>query len=315
MSDDSLAIARFNHVSTSGNLVFTVDDMSFMIPVDDTLERAILEAKQLKAEQNTVRTTTQSLPISQIQSLIRAGADPTQVASSYNLNEALVRRFSASVEAEKQYAIEQFLRVPAPRDSRVRTISEIIERTLAAARVPRESVQWKATRRGLEPWRISASFTCDNHRITAQWSWDMHSNSVVCINTAASKLLGETKNNSVHVSDGLNEDVADGFPATYELPGDSARSARIELTVSSWEKAHQQEKTVAKQLESSTTEQQQDPAPNPQLPQAPEEKATSEVPTSDQPASEQTNNEVKPQHPKKKGRSAVPSWDEILFGE
>lgn len=68
---------------------------------------------------------------------------PARVAERYSLSEALVRRFSASVETEKQYAIEQFLAVPAPKESRVRTLSELIERTFAAARVRLEDVTWK----------------------------------------------------------------------------------------------------------------------------------------------------------------------------
>lgn len=52
----------------------------------------------------------------------------------------LVRRFSMAVETEKQYAIEQFLAVAAPKDSRVRTISELVERTLASAGIGMESV-------------------------------------------------------------------------------------------------------------------------------------------------------------------------------
>lgn len=45
-----------------------------------------------------------------------------------------------AVETEKQYAIEQFLAVAAPKDSRVRTISELVERTLASAGIGMESV-------------------------------------------------------------------------------------------------------------------------------------------------------------------------------
>ena len=83
---------------------------------------------------------------------------PARVAERYHLSEALVRRFSMAVETEKQYAIEQFLAVAAPKDSRVRTISELVERTLASAGIGMESVTWKSTRRGLEPcasWRYS----------------------------------------------------------------------------------------------------------------------------------------------------------------
>ena len=113
------------------------------------------------------------------------------MAERYGLSTTLVRRFSAAVETEKQYAIEQFLTVPAPKDSKVRTINELVERTLAAASIGMESVTWKSTRRGLEPWHIVAIFTSAGREIHAEWTWNMHDNSVVCLNNAARKLLGE----------------------------------------------------------------------------------------------------------------------------
>lgn len=194
--------------------------------VDDTLERAILEAKQVRSEMRQAPQPHQqsTLPISQIQSLIRAGADPARVAEKYHLSEMLVRRFSMAVETEKQYAIEQFLAVAAPKDSRVRTISELVERTLASAGIGMESVTWKSTRRGLEPWRIVAIFTSAGREIHAEWTWNMHDNSVMSLNNAARKLLGEQ--NPESATDSKLK------PTIPELPGDSVRSARIERAVS-----------------------------------------------------------------------------------
>ena len=193
MPGNSLEEARFDHVSDTGELVFVSGAGKFAVKVDEALERAILEAKQIRSEVQEEQKTRipPTLPISQIQSLIRAGADPARVAERYSLSEALVRRFSASVETEKQYAIEQFLAVPAPKESRVRTLSELIERTFAAARVRLEDVTWKATRLGLEPWKISAQFVSSGHNVCAEWSWNMHDNAVSCLNSAARKLIGE----------------------------------------------------------------------------------------------------------------------------
>ena len=136
MPDQPLVQARFDHVDAEGRLVFVAGEEQFAVHVDDTLEHAILEAKQITAEIAPRPAPSQTLPISQIQSLIRAGADPARVAERYGVSAALVRRFSASVETEKQYAIEQFLSVPAPKDSRAHTLSELIDRTFAA-RSPR----------------------------------------------------------------------------------------------------------------------------------------------------------------------------------
>lgn len=123
MTDQPLVQAHFDHVDGEGRLVFAAGEQRFAVPVDDTLERAMLEAKQITSEMTPRQPQPQTLPISQIQSLIRAGADPARVAERYGLSEALVRRFSSAVETEKQYAIEQFLRAgaegePCPHDVR-----------------------------------------------------------------------------------------------------------------------------------------------------------------------------------------------------
>ena len=222
MPDDRLEKARFVRVSKTGDLVFSLGGREMAVSVDDTLERAILEAKQVRSEMRQAPQPHQqsTLPISQIQSLIRAGADPARVAEKYHLSEMLVRRFSMAVETEKQYAIEQFLAVAAPKDSRVRTISELVERTLASAGIGMESVTWKSTRRGLEPWRIVAIFTSAGREIHAEWTWNMHDNSVMSLNNAARKLLGEQ--NPESATDSKLK------PTIPELPGDSVRSARIE---------------------------------------------------------------------------------------
>ena len=333
MPAESYPIAQFDHVTGEGALVFSTDHGYFTVELNDALERAILEAKQLRAEQHDDKPMHQqsTLPISQIQALIRAGADPDQVARKYALNGALVRRFAAPVESEKNYAIEQFLRVRAPKESRVRTLAELIERTLVAARIPRESVQWKATRRGLEPWRIIASFQSAGHPIHAEWSWNMHDNTVVCINNAARKLIGEADTTpAVGIGDqdaALNE----ALPNAANLPGDSARSARIEMTVSAWNE--QSQPTQSEQRSASTEAAQQASDIKESAPTAPQEpvrqpdaeEATStddHAPSFDTPdvidvhvEAVQTK-QAQPVKPAHRGRrSPIPSWDEIMFGK
>ncbi|MEE1296367.1 MAG: septation protein SepH [Bifidobacterium sp.] len=239
MAAENYPKARFESVTGSGALVFTAGDQHFVVEVDDRLEHAMLEAKQVQAERRIEEAPkpARTLPISQIQSLIRAGADPEQVAQRYGLSLALVHRFSDAVESEKSYAIEQFLRVPAPKEgkeTKVRALAEVIDRTLAAARIPRESVTWSATRRGLEPWCITASFTSAGHPIHAEWQWNMRDNSVVCINNAARKLIGEG---------GLPQDgpLDDAIGGTGALPGESVRSARIEMTMAGWKQGQAEE--------------------------------------------------------------------------
>lgn len=357
MPKDRLEKARFERVSETGDLVFSLGGRQFAVSLDDTLERAILEAKQVRSEQQQLEQPHEqsTLPISQIQSLIRAGADPSRVAERYGLSTTLVRRFSAAVETEKQYAIEQFLTVPAPKDSKVRTINELVERTLAAASIGMESVTWKSTRRGLEPWHIVAIFTSAGREIHAEWTWNMHDNSVVCLNNAARKLLGEQNPRTEN---------AGGAKASPEpaLPGDSVRSARIERAVSAWAAP----KPSAPQTHSASSNpvtstgsmppidlsasgsmppvklsapvstgaaSTQTPPDDSRIPAAQSDAPAHDEVTSDSGAApvetgkaakkEQTVAPAKaaPAEPaakpsrRKSGRSAVPSWDEILFGD
>lgn len=243
--------ASFDHVDADGNLIFICENTPLRIQVDDTLERAIADSHKITSknsdEHNSADAGTNSvqsnatLPISQIQALIRAGVAPSHVAQRYNVSETQVRRFSAGVETEKQYAIEQFLLVPAPKQSNMRTIADLIERTLAKAHIGMETVQWKATRRGLEPWRISATFKTATRTIKAEWTWNMHDNSVTCVNPSSRLLLGEDVNaadasKQSPYGGAYRDTVSINFPFnTEELPGNSIRSARIERAVSQWE--------------------------------------------------------------------------------
>lgn len=331
MAEESYPVARFDHVSSDGNLIFRTQDSLFTVELNDTLEHAILEAKQIRAEQHEETPVHQqkTLPISQIQALIRAGADPDQVANKYHLNSALVRRFAAPVASEKAYAIEQFLRVPAPKEAKVHSLADIIERTLAAAKIPRESVQWKATRRGLEPWRITASFQSAGHPIHAEWSWNMHANTVVCINNAARKLIGEINTAPITPNE-QDEALNQAFPSSAQLPGDSPRSARIELAVSQWNKDDQQPHSAQRQTPAKTDDAAAQVTPKTN--EAPANTATGED-TADtghhtnaaQATAEQQSDEHTPskepaqdEHATKsahKQRSPIPSWDEIMFGK
>ena len=291
----------------------------FAVHVDDTLEHAILEAKQITAEIAPRPAPSQTLPISQIQSLIRAGADPARVAERYGVSAALVRRFSASVETEKQYAIEQFLSVPAPKDSRAHTLSELI----AAARVRPEDVVWKATRRGLEPWRITAQFTSAGRTIRAEWSWNMHDNAVTCLNRTAGKLLGEQGGDrpGQAVAPAAESGYDDGFAVPLNLPGDSARSARIEQTVSAWSTPEPTMPAVRPDLAQPAAPAPADNAatPQPEPTVSPAQTPAADPSQSDADAADATAAPTPAQpaaKPKRRsGRSAVPSWDEILFGD
>ncbi|MFT8355822.1 MAG: septation protein SepH [Bifidobacterium aquikefiri] len=211
MPEEPLRIAQFDHVSDGGDLVFVFDHRHFAVRVDDTLERGILEAKQIRAEEEGFPSpqSSSALPISRIQSYIRAGADPESVARQFNIAQALVRRFSTPVETEKKYAIDQFLTVAVPPNSKAKSYGELIEMTLRNARITMSSITWSATRRGHEPWRIRAQFQSSGRIITADWNWNIRDNTVSPLNRQAKRLIGVPNNQPSHGTSSL-EQVLDG---------------------------------------------------------------------------------------------------------
>lgn len=194
MSENGIRMARFDHVSEKGDLVFVCDHRHFAVPVDDALDHAILEAKQVKEEEEgTPRPQAAApLPVSSIQAAIRAGARPANVAQQFAVNEALVRRFAAPVETEKKYAIEQFLTMQAPKGSAGHTNQDLIAKVLRQAGATMKDLTWEATRQGYEPWKISGVIQIDKRIVNAQWAWNMHDNTVTCLNDAARTLLDQS---------------------------------------------------------------------------------------------------------------------------
>lgn len=325
MADVSPRSARLDHVRDTGELVFEAGGERFLVTVDDSLERAILEAKQIREESVPFQqpNAANALPISQIQQLIRAGADPVQVAEHYGLNEALVRRFSASVQTEKQYAIEQFKHVPAPKDSNVHTVEELIERTLQTARVKRETLMWGATRRGHEPWHISARFVAAGRKVHAEWSWNMHDNTVVCLNAAARKLFDEQPADT-HAYEPKTVDVAtEPFPTRTEPVGDAPTpeptlpAARPQAVSEPLRQAGESrtpatvEQPAFEGTGADGTNTGNAPARTREAAANQAARRNSEAQPAQQPAGKGSPHTAK----RRSGRSAVPSWDEILFGD
>lgn len=225
MPEEPIRVAHFDHVTDRGDLVFVFDHRHFAVRIDDTLERGLMEAKQIRAEaQGIVHPQASSaLPISSIQSYIRAGVEPSRVAQRFSVSEALVRRFSAPIETEKKYAIEQFLAVAAPKKSAARTNEDLIEASLRNARINPANITWTATRRNHEPWHIHANFQAAGRIVKADWSWDMRDNSVSSLNATAKRLLGEHDAKQDILPSSMRQALSGRGPVPYDwLTGDAS---------------------------------------------------------------------------------------------
>ena len=346
MSENGTRVASFDHVDDRGDLVFVCDHRHFAVRVDDALDRAILEAKQVKEEEDVDPQTGKSkpLPVSAIQAAVRAGARPEQVAQQYAVNEALVRRFAAPVETEKKYAIEQFLTMPAPKGSGGRNYQELIGKVLARAGVSLSQVSWQATRRGYEPWNINGVFTLDKRIFNARWAWNMHDNTVTCLNGAARMLLDNSTDD--HGQDRPAEaidDQTDRRPPSQkdtftqieeeDAESEGQESGERQAALTAWlygKPKESQERTAEREPSHPSAELTEDPD-TAEHPPIRDNESTMVLPVQNhgQPRQEdpgddagQDEQEDQPKEgrrskraKKHSGRSAVPSWDEILFGK
>ncbi|BDR54786.1 hypothetical protein KIMH_08970 [Bombiscardovia apis] len=188
---EEIAKARFDHVSDQGDLVFACGLTLFAVSLDNTLDHAILEARQILEEEHgtPIPQASSALPISAIQAAVRAGESTEQVAKEFAVNEAIVRRFATPIETEKKYAIEQFLSMSAPKRGSGYSNEEAINRALEAVDVSMSAITWSATRRNHSPWKIRASFQASGHAVQADWTWNMKENTITCLNTPARELL------------------------------------------------------------------------------------------------------------------------------
>ena len=372
MSENGTRVASFDHVDDRGDLVFVCDHRHFVVRVDDALDRAILEAKQVKEEEDADPQTGKSkpLPVSAIQAAIRAGARPEQVAQQYAVNEALVRRFAAPVEIEKKYAIEQFLTMPAPKGSGGRNNQDLISKVLARTGVSLGQISWQATRRGYEPWNINGVFTLDKRIFNASWTWNMHDNTVTCLNGAARMLLDDSADQhrqelpaweqgpAAEIDDRTEirpRSQEDSFPQTAEDDGEELTSnnddsdqadGERQAALTAWLYGNpkgRQDSTAGQEPDHSRAGLNDDPKTSEHGPVRDTESTVvlpvldhgqsqdkEDASGADQRRLQQQNQDEDAGHDnqgdsserrrnksdkKHSGRSAVPSWDEILFGK
>lgn len=197
MAEDSLQRASFVRTDENGLLEFRVDDGRLIcVEVTDELERGIIESKQIVAELKGTPSphSEKALPISTIQTLLRAGEDPADVAKEYNIGEPLVRRFAKPVEIEKKYQIDQFRHSHMPGSTIPHeTVESALQSQLLQSGVRFTDVAWSATRHGRDPWRILASFPQSGRTYTAEWSFDTIHGNITCLDQVSKRLFSRTQ--------------------------------------------------------------------------------------------------------------------------
>jgi len=297
----------------------------FSVPVDTRL-RAALRGENARLGQLETKMDSALRP-RDIQMRIRAGESPEDVAAAAKTTVDAIMPFAGPVIAERQHvarsALKGSLRRPSGDNTSPRTLGEAAELYFAEHSLHDEDVEWDAWRRPDGRWALVATFDVGGRARKAEFTHDQPGRYVVADNDDARILTGELRPpgeagtarpqarrlSSVHTQDELplGDDAIElvrdpGATAAPEEPVDpTADTADADWLAEPVEPTPDDVPLI------------DEPVAEEPVAEEPVEEEPDEQPAAE-PADEEDTVEVKQASSRRKGRSSVPSWDEIMFG-
>jgi hypothetical protein len=307
------------NVSEDGKRLLLISDkgVEFTLDIDDKL-RAALRGDPTRFGQLEIKMDATLRP-RDIQARIRAGESPESVATAAQTTVEAIMPYAAPVLAERQHIAERAqrssVRRSGPPAQGARTLGEAVAGHLRSTNVDPDTVEWDAARREDGRWTLIGDFEVVGRTGSARFVFDAPGNYVVLDNDDARWLVGDLSEDPEGTAPG--DDLAEvrsrrlsAVTDSDELPlgqtglGDDAVALVREddRKVALDNSALGSEAPVEAYLddETPTTE-------HARVEDSPADRAEpteQEPPTADEPVA----------RPKRKGRSSVPSWDEIMFG-
>jgi hypothetical protein len=310
------------NVSGDGKRLLLVSDkgVEFTLDIDDKL-RAALRGDPTRFGQLEIKMDATLRP-RDIQARIRAGETPESVASAAQTTVEAIMPYAAPVLAERQHIAERAqrssVRRSGPPSQGARTLGEAVTGHLRASNIDPDSVDWDAARREDGRWNLIGHYDAAGRTGQARFTFDPPGNYVVLDNDDARWLVGDLAEESAAPAPGDDLTEArsrrlsavtdpDQLPLGHGGLGDDAVAlvSEDDRNVGADDYPLGAESPVEAYLDDET----------PTTEQAP----VSDAPVSDpaesaEPSAAQGEPDEPPVRPKRKGRSSVPSWDEILFG-
>jgi hypothetical protein len=253
----------------------SVDGQRFSVLVDERL-RTIVRGRAGRLGQQEVRLESALSP-REMQARLRAGASAADVARAAGIPIERVARYEGPVLAERARVVEEAraARLPSRTDEPRRPLGELVDDRLATSGVAVHEADWDAWRRPDGTWMVHVTFTTGDRERRASWSWDPSVRRIRPHDEDAETLVAPVAARS-----------------TIDLSGSgAAQSSQVELALV--------------------------PEPVEQPAQTPAEA----VPAAQEPvqagaaAASGDESEAAAARPaNRKGRPAVPSWDDIVFG-
>ncbi len=181
---------RFVGLAEDGaHLVVSADgDDCYLLPIDDALRGAVRGSSGQR--QLSLPLVTPLTP-REIQSRVRAGSTPEQVAAESGMSIDRVMRFAYPVLAERVQVVQQARRARVRRDPAAPTLAELVDGRLEARGVDPEAVTWDSHKREDGTWLVVARWRSAERDRTATWMFELTTKALVAEDDLAQHLTGE----------------------------------------------------------------------------------------------------------------------------
>jgi hypothetical protein len=315
----------------------------FVVPVDTRL-RAALRGENLRLGQLEMKMESALRP-RDIQARIRAGESPEDVAAAAQTTVEAIMAFATPVLAERAHVAQSALKASVRRrsgesSSAGRTLGEAAELFFGDHTLHDEDVEWDAWRRTDGRWALVATYTIGGRTRTSEFSHDLPGRYVIAENDEARILTGELREPGAPTASGGGRASQarrlSSVPSQDELPlGDDAIELVRDRVPAADEPSDptdfREDTQPVAQASTQSPESVTDPGADTadadwiaQEPTAQEQAddgpgADPQVEIDDDstdagPGTADVTHKPAADQPKKKSRSSVPTWDEIMFG-
>lgn len=230
---------------------------------------------------------------------MRSGESAADVASSTGWDIAKVLRYAEPLLDERAFMAQQARSVEIRRSGGGATLEEACAESIGAAAA--EGIVWDSYRREDGRWIITAEVPGEG---TATWTYDYHGRNLHPVDTLSRALMGVSvpeprPDVEIDIAEAL--DLAAAVPVVRE----GTRPHLVAVPV------EEDEAIAEAPSESAATEHGSEDVESTVAPAARYEQETITLPREDSPSPSSTP----PRKTKgRKGRTSIPSWDEILFG-
>ncbi len=315
-----MAQLTFTGRSEDGKRLLLVDEVGqkFTLAIDESLRHALTSTPERNGQLEIPMES--SLRPRDIQSRIRAGESPESVSHAAGTSLDRIMAWAAPVLAERAYMAERAQMSSVRRrsgESGARTLGESVTAHLRSENVDPTLVEWDAWRREDGRWTLVGAYEVRDRHGSATFSYDPRGNFVTVDDEEARWLIGEATPATAPAPqpgpDDLSavrqrrlaavstDEVPLGEDAIEMVTDDDAPNASETTMEMGGRTVLERGETELRKAQSSAAARSDNAEPQDRPAPAAESAETTPEPRAAKPA-------------KKRGRSSVPSWDEIMFG-